>query len=131
MGATLQAYKDREGDCLVPDRFMTPDGFTLVNWVMVQRRTKDAILPERRQRLDALGFVWDPFEDAWERGFAALQTYKDREGDCLVSQRLMTPDGFNLGKWVSTQRKTNKALLPERRQRLNALGFVWDARRRK
>jgi len=89
------------------------------------------MLPERRQRLDALGFVWDALSEAWERGFAALQTYKDREGDCLVSQRLLTPDGFNLGYWVGKQRCAKDTMLPERRQRLDALGFVWDARRRK
>ena len=42
---------------------------------------------ERKQRLDAIGFVWDPLESAWEEGFAALTTFKAREGHCRVPQR--------------------------------------------
>ena len=39
--------------------------------------------------MDAIGFVWDPLESAWEEGFAALTTFKTREGHCHVPDRIL------------------------------------------
>ena len=58
---------------------------------------------ERRQRLDAIGFVWDPLERRWEEGFAALSTFKAREGHCHVPSNHVEGT-FRLGQWVGVQR---------------------------
>ena len=63
----------------------------------------------------------------WEEGFAALVLFKQREGHCDVSTKHKEGD-YNLGGWVSNQRSNKDALSPERRQRLDEIGFVWDAR---
>ena len=83
--------------------------------------------PERRQRLDALGFVWDPLTAQWEEGFSALQSFHQREGHCRVPQD-HREHGYLLGSWVSHQRQYRDTLSPDRRQRLDALGFVWKVR---
>ena len=83
--------------------------------------------PERRQRLDDLGFVWDSHNEDWEAGFAALKAYKEQHGHCRVPRRHKFND-FNLGHWISNQRKVKDQMLPERKQRLDDLGFVWDVR---
>ena len=31
---------------------------------------------ERRQRLDAIGFVWDTLEEAWEEGFCSANDFQ-------------------------------------------------------
>ena len=80
--------------------------------------------PERRQRLEALGFVWDPFEVQWEEGCRSLAIFRQREGHCRVPKS-HHEQGFRLGQWVGVQRSTRDAMSPERRQRLDALGFVW------
>jgi hypothetical protein len=56
-----------------------------------------------------------------------LLKYKEREGDCLVPQSY-SEEGFPLGYWVSIQRNQTASLSGERRQRLDEIGFVWDAR---
>jgi len=81
---------------------------------------------ERRQRLDELGFIWDPREAEWEEGFSYLKVYRGREGHCRVPQR-HKKNGFPLGQWVSRQRQS-KDLSLERRRQLDDLGFVWDQR---
>ena len=60
---------------------------------------------ERKHRLDAIGFIWDPLESAWEEGFAALTTFKAREGHCRVPKPHIEGT-FKLGSWVSEQRQT-------------------------
>ena len=123
----LKAYKEREGHCYVPAKYKTPDGYRLGPWVSVQRLSQDKLTSERKARLDALGFDWNPHDTAWEEGFNYLNAYKEREGHCRVPQR-QKEHGFPLGQWVSVQRATKDALSAERRQRLGELGFVWATR---
>ena len=80
---------------------------------------------ERRKRLDAIGFVWDVLDSAWEEGLAVLATFRAREGHCRVP--LDQVEGtFKLGQWVGVQRSRRRKMLAERKQRLDAIGFVWD-----
>ncbi len=89
------------------------------------RENKDTLTPERLERLDALGFVWDPHTEQWEEGFSKLQQFKEREGHCRVPQGHKEGD---FGSWkLGWNSETNKdKLTPERLERLDALGFVWD-----
>ena len=71
--------------------------------------------------------VLAPFTADWEEGFAALKLYQEREGHCRV--RVAHKEGdHRLGGWVSRQRNKT-TLAPERLQRLDEIGFVWDARK--
>jgi Helicase associated domain len=124
--ASLTKFKAREGHCRVPQRHVEGT-FRLGQWVSVQRHGRDTMSAERRQRLDAIGFVWDPYEGGWEEGFSALTTFKSREGHCRVPQRRLEGT-FKLGQWVGVQRHGRDTMSAERRQRLDAIGFVWDAR---
>ena len=123
--AALVRFKEREGHCRVPRRNKEGDS-NLGIWVCRQRTKKDTLSPERLQRLDEIGFDWDPHATAWEEGFAALLSFKQREDHCRVPISHKEGD-FNLGTWVGTQRTKKDALSPERRQRLDEIGFVWDA----
>ena len=123
----LKVYKARKGDCRVPVHHIE-NGFRLGNWVNNQRANKDELSEERRQRLDELGFVWNPLAEDWDKGFLHLKAYKEREGDCLVPQS-HKENGFNLGNWVNWQRTSAESLPRERMQRLDELGFVWKVRR--
>src|SRR5262249_55509404 len=69
--AALLRFKKRERHCLVPQVHIEGD-FQLGGWVHTQRqnRRKGSLSAERIARLDAEGFVWNPFEVAWELGFA-------------------------------------------------------------
>lgn len=124
----LKDYTQREGHCRVPVTYRDPaSGYRLGQWVSVQRRSNDIMPPERRERLKALGFVWDPLIDQWEKGFHCLEIFHQREGNCRVPQSHREQELW-LGQWVSTQRKDKETLSPERRERLDALGFVWKVR---
>jgi hypothetical protein len=70
-------------------------------------------------------FIWDARESLWEEGFAALTAFKIREGHCLVPTQHVEGT-FKLGAWVGEQRQHRDTMPAERKQRLNAIGFVWD-----
>jgi hypothetical protein len=58
-----------------------------------------------------------------------MEVYVQNHGNAWVPLRYITPDGFNLGSWVSGQRKNkSKNLLSQDRiKRLEALsGWSWD-----
>jgi hypothetical protein len=60
--------------------------------------------------------------------FEKLKAYKEMYGDCLVQQYFVCDDGKQLGRWVATPRKmpvNDAALLAQRQQDLDAIGFVW------
>jgi hypothetical protein len=67
-----------------------------------------------------------PNNARWEEGFKHLVAFKEKHGHCLVVQGVEFND-YNLGSWVNSQRYNKEQLTPERLDRLNALGFVWDA----
>ena len=78
--------------------------------------------PERRPKLDKLGFVWNPFEGDWKEGFAYLKAYRQQKGHSLVPAT-HREDGYPLGGWVVQQRSNKNKVSAERRKQLNELGF--------
>ncbi|MHA1554283.1 MAG: helicase associated domain-containing protein [Alphaproteobacteria bacterium] len=84
-------------------------------------------LRHKADRLEALGFEWDPIAAVWEKRFFELVRFKEEHGHCDV------PSGWNkipaLRTWTGTQRTNYRRgdLSPERVERLEAIGFEWDA----
>lgn len=120
----LRHFKEIEGHCKVPVEFQLDD-FKLGQWVRIQRATQDKLSPKRKEMLNELGFVWDPFAAAWEEGFENLLKFHEVNGHCKVPQTYSL-DGFKLGVWVDTQRQQRDSMPPERKRRLDAVAFVWD-----
>jgi superfamily II DNA or RNA helicase len=122
MFAALAAYKQEHGDCRVPQEYKL--NTQLASWVSRQRGfyAQRKLSTDRIGRLEQLGFEWNRFESAWEQMFAALAAYKQEHGDCRVPQKYKSNP--QLGQWVSTQRRRRDSIPIERRQRLDALGFV-------
>merc|ERR1712194_802391 len=124
----LVKYKDREGDCNVPNKH-EEDGENLGLWLSNQRTANNngKIDTQKRKLLDDLGVVWDVLNQQWENYFNLLVKYKAREDHCNVP-RSHEEDGANLGFWLSQQRaaKKKEKLNTDRIQRLDYLGVVWS-----
>ena len=122
----LVAYKAVNHNCNVPQGYSDDRG--LGRWCRKQRdqRTKNRLASERIARLDALGFVWEPLDAAWDEMYSRLAAYQAEHDDCNVSQTY--PADPKLGHWCAKQRtqRAKSRLGSERMARLDALGFVWE-----
>ena len=130
--AKLKAYKQVHGHCNVPKGY--EDDPQLGIWVNKQRSSyKDpqagksfAMTPERIDKLQNIGFEWDPYKAAWQEQYGKLKAYRDDHGHCNVPAKYK--DDPELGNWVGTQRTAYKKakLTPERIGKLNDIGFEWS-----
>ena len=132
----LVAFNQEHGNSQVPAGYKTAGGFGLGRWVKTQRDAKSAgkLSEERTRRLNSLDFEWGQrsmsFEQRWKRAFEELVAYNQEHGNSQVPAGYKTADGFQLGRWVKTQRCAESAgkLSEEQTQRLNSLDFVWEQR---
>ncbi|MEO6787219.1 MAG: helicase associated domain-containing protein, partial [Chthoniobacteraceae bacterium] len=130
MFARLLDYRREHGDTLVPPRFRGIKG--LRRWVIAQRRQGDALRPDWRERLEAIGFRWGGIErshdEQWALRLAQLLGFRQRFGHCRVPAKWK--EDAALGGWVHNQRAFKKkgTLSPERIAQLEAVGFEWHDR---
>jgi superfamily II DNA or RNA helicase len=120
----LQRFKQREGHCLVPVSH-EENGHKLGAWVSNQRHGRNNLPEDRLNRLNSIGFSWDPIDEHWEKGFDELNFFRKKNGHCLVPATLQSR-GFALGNWVSRQRNRSDTLEASQIDRLNQIGFSWN-----
>ena len=126
MFARLEKYRASYGDTLVPQSWKHDQ--SLAGWVSKQRTSFSCglISPERIQRLEQIGFEWDPIGTRWEEMFQKLVEFKNEHGHTSVPQRV--PKYAELATWVRNQRAAkehNRPIMAERGKRLDEIGFSW------
>jgi hypothetical protein len=93
------------------------------NDLLVEETKIKRLTPERKQKLDQLGFVWSlrskRIEDHWDEMFRQLVEYKSMHGDCLVPSRYEA--NLKLGKVRNGRARKDKFSLPGTHQRTSSL----------
>jgi len=127
-------YKGRTGNPNADFYYKTPDGYALGSWQGNKRRYYKIgnLSPERISRLESIGFIWEPLEEQFEKGFQETLLYKERTGNPNADATYKAPEGFPLGKWQSDQRSKYKKgkLSAERIKRFEGIGFIWSINER-
>lgn len=124
----LKDYAEREGNCNVPRKYRTDDGYLLGSWLGNQRLRKEDMPTDRRERLEALpGWQWNEKDAAWESWYHLLCEFLKQHGHSFVPAKYVTEDGQKLGNWVASQRALENEMSQDRRLKLEGLsGWVWD-----
>jgi len=138
----LLQFRDMNGHCLVPN--CHPDNPALAQWTKRQRYQyklkmdgkRSTITDERVRALDEAGFVWDSHKAVWAERLEELKEFRKEFGHCNVPSRYQT--NHQLAIWVKRQRRQWKnkmdsqpnCMTDERQRNLEALGFVWDMKKK-
>ena len=130
------AYHREFGTLEVPAGYVNANGFPLGRWLKNHvevnsqtGRTAIKVTPERRAKLDALGFKWTA-EDPWQKRISACEEYLREHGDLDIPPNYVI-DNVWLGKWLYKCRKTyrgeleGKSLSKEQISQLERLGIDW------
>ncbi|MFI1300561.1 Helicase associated domain protein [Streptomyces noursei] len=98
----------------------------LVSWLNQQRYlyAKGLLPPDRINKLNAIGMIWDRHEHAWDRGFAHALVWYHKHGNLAIPTSDVH-DGFSRGRWMQRQRHNIDDLTNDQRARLDALDPRW------
>ena len=113
-----------------PATYQTEAGVKLGIWLSNQKqdRKNGALAPDRRQKLEALGVIWDVPEQAWMDRYRQAEAYFQCHGHLCPYQRRNAPLPAGLSQWLTAQRKAKQAgkLSPEKSRMLESVGMIWD-----
>ncbi|MGV9625465.1 Helicase associated domain protein [Streptomyces sp. NPDC003487] len=111
----------------VPQHHEDPTGYPLGRWLTWQRHlhTTGALDAARTQALERLGIIWNPRQQAFDRGLAHATAYAAHNGHLAVPVEHLHDD-FPLGRWLATQRTRAHHLTAQRAAALTALDPWWN-----
>lgn len=99
----------------------------LGTWCVAQRQYKKSLTQDQIEKLDNIGFIWEPHEAMWEETFQEWLLYKKQN----PKRKLIVQDKEfpKLGRWVNIQRRLyrEKKLLRHRYIKLENENFPWEA----
>lgn len=126
-------YRAEHGSLEIPAAYVTESGCHLGKWIRHQREAyKTTLSKERKQKLDAIGMVWEP-EDPWESKYRLARIYYEKHGNLNMKSNYVI-EGVWLAKWLGEQTArmngrvtrrsgTAKALTPRQAAELKSLGI--------
>ena len=126
-------YHKENGNLKIPIAYKTPDGYNLGIWIRTQQEAKNdgKLSEERIVLLDKIGMIWrerlkqKPLP--WNEMYELAKKFHKENGNLKILATYKTPDGYKLGGWIRTQRRTNKSgkLSKEKIALLNNIDMIW------
>ena len=142
-----KAYFEKYGDLEIPQGFKTlngvdkaENGYLLGKWLDTQRQTYKIgkLSKERKKLLDQIRMRFDTKynDEIWTQMYTLAKNHFEKYGSLeRITSRYKTlngidkcKNGYNLGNWVNTQRRSNKKgkLSKERKELLVKIGIRFD-----
>ena len=140
-----KSYYEHHGNLSIPQSFKTINGYepneegiALGKWLSQQRINFAKLSQERKQKLLAIGFKTNLYEDNWNEKFNLAKNYYEHYHNLLIPQSFKTingidfdENGIKLGVWLSLQRLKFSKLSIERQQKLLNIGFILNIKKNK
>ena len=128
-----ERYFNEHRDLCVSAGYICEDQYTLGNWIANQRNKHNnptkyhKLTEDQTLKLERIGMVWKQKDENWEAAYALAANYSREHGHLKVSKGYKTADGYQLGKWIGSQRekKRDGALEKSKEERLNFIGMDW------
>jgi hypothetical protein len=120
----LIEFKEANGHCLGPLNYK--ENIFLWKWIEETRKGEYSIHPERKKRLNDIGFAWTFRDILWEKHFLKLVEFKNVYGHSEI------PPSFNdlqIRQWINKQKSGKENLSDYRKKRLDSIGFSWDLKK--
>ena len=127
-------YHRKHGNLDVPNYYITEDGFRLGTWLFNLRAARNnenagraELTKEQIEKLNELGFTWEKKHNStWEKSYLAAYEYKKKYGNLDIPVAYTTGNGCKLGRWLRRQRDKKAELSSVRKEKLDAIGMIWD-----
>jgi superfamily II DNA or RNA helicase len=129
----LKAYAELTGDANPSQSTKDQFNFPIGSWCTTQRSTRKGknrgvLNRERIEKLDGIGFEWNPLEASWNQGFENLKLYISEYGHSNPPSGTLFPGEYKLGQWVQVQRVNQKQgiLSTEKQEKLSNIGLSFE-----
>ena len=127
---TAHQYYSAHGHLRFSKDVKNSNGDDLMEWVYHQRVAykNDELTPLQIQKLEQLGFAWNPFEEQWNKMYQLAVEYFNNYYDVLIPADFYTEKGEALGPWLANQREKYRMglLIPRHIHLLERLNVIWN-----
>lgn len=136
----LRDYVKKYGDTLVPNDFVTADGFGLGGWIAAQKTyyKNNKLTAYKIRAFNELGMIWENLETVkarlyWDVMYKEAEKYSAEHGSIAkISTSFVTKEGKKLGSWISQQRRIRRGTIKhsvemtdEKIKMLDKIGMKW------
>lgn len=131
----VEEYYRANGSLSMPNTEKFRDGASMFYWIHHQKNyyKQGTLSMYQTERLERMGIQWiRPKEKTgWDRAYGYAEQYYEENGHLFVPKKYVSPDGFELGKWIWEQRDrylglSKYEISDEEIDMLEDIGMFWE-----
>lgn len=130
-----EEYYKVHGTLSMPSTTLFRDGVSMFQWVHHQKKVykQGQLSAYQQERLEEMGIQWikPRQETGWSKGYQYAKQFFEENRHLFVPKKYVTPDGFELGKWIWEQRSrylglSKYEISDDRIDMLEEIGMFWE-----
>ncbi len=131
----VEEYYRGHGTLSMPNTTLFHDGGSMFQWIHYQKKLykKGELSAYQIFRLESMEIQWIKPKKIheWDVAYSYAKQYFEENGHLFVPKKYVTPDGFELGKWIQEQRESylglfRRQISDEKVDMLEEIGMFWE-----